>query len=86
MAYTFIILVLSFLLWKVFWNKPNSKQFEDYYVTTITEEFVKVEHPREKTQKILWKEVNEIKLISTDEGPLLPDVWLTLVATENHNI
>lgn len=70
-----------------FWNKifgsksenSNKKQPEDYYETEITDVYVKVTHPKRKTEQIDWNEIEEIKLINTDEGPFLPDVWLILM-------
>lgn len=70
-----------------FWNKifgsksenTNKKQPEDYYETVITDVYVKVTHPKRKTEQIDWNEIEEIKLINTDEGPFLPDVWLILM-------
>ena len=32
-----------------------------------------------KTEKILWKDILEIKFINTDSGPAAPDVWLTIL-------
>jgi hypothetical protein len=63
---------------KIF-GKSNPKNPEDDYLVTIAEEFIKVEHPRRKKEQILWKDINEIRLINTDEGPFLPDVWLALI-------
>ncbi len=62
-----------------FFSKPKFKQPEDYYETTITEEFVKVEHPERETEQVLWKDIVEIKLINTDAGPAAPDIWLALL-------
>lgn len=70
-----------------FWNKifgsksenTNKKQPEDYYKTEITDVYVKVTHPKRKTEQIDWNEIEEIKLINTDDGPFLPDVWLILI-------
>lgn len=57
----------------------DRKQPEDYYESTVTPDFVKVEHPKFGTSQILWKDVRAIKLINTDEGPVLPDIWLALI-------
>lgn len=70
-----------------FWNKifgskkenSNRKQPEDYYETEITDLYVKVTHPERKDEQIDWNEIEEIKLINTDVGPFLPDVWLILI-------
>jgi len=52
---------------------------EDYFNVIITEDYIQVEHPNKKTEKIYWKNINNIKLINTDEGPWLPDVWLAIL-------
>ena len=67
-----------------FWNrifrskseKVKLKQPEDFYQTEITDVYIKVTHPKRKEEQIKWEEIEEIKLINTDEGPFLPDVWL----------
>ncbi|TRO66803.1 hypothetical protein [Christiangramia sabulilitoris] len=59
-------------------KKSNRKNPEDYFETEITESYVKVTHPERKDEQIDWKEIEEIQLINTDEGPFLPDVWLIL--------
>lgn len=65
---------------KIFSKENKSpKNPEDAYLVTITDEYVKVEHPRRATESIRWEEINEIWLINTDDGPLLPDVFLALV-------
>ncbi|MEO8516018.1 MAG: hypothetical protein ABI426_04700 [Flavobacterium sp.] len=58
-------------------------QPEDYYETIITDELIKVEHPKRKTEQILWKDIEEIKLINTDAGPFAPDIWLALLGVNS---
>ena len=52
---------------------------EDDFAITITDDFIKVEHPNRKTEKIFWKDLKEIKLINTDTGPFTIDIWLALI-------
>jgi hypothetical protein len=66
------------ILEKIF-GKPKPKNPEDNFIVTITDEFIRVEHPERKTEEILWKDIKEIKLINTDAGPFAPDVWLVLL-------
>lgn len=63
---------------KVF-GKNNLHHPEDDFVITITSEIIKVEHPKLKSQEVLWTEINEIRLINSDEGPWLIDLWLALL-------
>jgi len=64
-------------------GKPKSRNPEDDFIITITHEWVRVEHPQRKTEQILWKDINEIKLLNTDSGPFLPDVWLVLMGEDS---
>jgi hypothetical protein len=67
------------------WNKTSekkqtkSKRAEDFYEVEITDTFIKVIHPSRPVEQIEWTEIEEIKLVNTDEGPFLPDVWLILM-------
>jgi hypothetical protein len=65
-----------------FVTKTNP-QHEDFYIVTITDESVLVKHPKWGNESVLWKEVHTILLINTNEGPWLPDVWLTLVSNNS---
>ncbi|WP_339925310.1 hypothetical protein [uncultured Cyclobacterium sp.] len=58
----------------------NKKQPEDDFKVSITEDSVKIEHPKRKTEQVEWNNIKEIKLINTDSGPWLPDVWLALIS------
>ena len=57
----------------------NKSQPEDDFKVTVTDESITVEHPKRKTEKVKWNNITEIKLINTDTGPWLPDVWLALI-------
>ncbi|WP_114940004.1 hypothetical protein [Mucilaginibacter endophyticus] len=63
----------------------KAPQLEDSYVVTITQETISVYHPQwlTLTGSIKWDDIHTILLINTDEGPWLPDVWLTLVGDDN---
>lgn len=52
---------------------------ESEFTVTITDTSVKVEHPRRKAEEINWNDIMEIKIITTDAGPLSPDLWLALI-------
>lgn len=64
---------------QIFSKKENKHpQPEDAYKTTITKDYISVEHPKRATELIRWEEIEEIFLINTDEGPFMPDIWLIL--------
>ncbi len=64
-------------------NKSKPKNPEDNYTVTITDQFIKVEHPQRETETVSWENIKEIKMINTDGGPWLPDVWLALIGEED---
>ena len=65
----------------LFTKRPKNP--EDEFKITVTDDFVRVEHPRRKMEEIRWGDINEIRLINTDAGPAAPDVWLALIGTES---
>lgn len=54
------------------------KQPEDYYEVTITNNSVRIQHPAQKTEEVLWVDIETITLVNTDQGPWFPDIWLAL--------
>jgi hypothetical protein len=67
--------------WDIFKREP-AKQPEDYYTVIISSTSVKVEHPKQPAEEIHWNNIRLIKLINTNAGPVLPDVWLTLIGDQ----
>ena len=81
--YTRVIKKMSLIsLFNKLFNR-RSPQPEDLYIVTITEEMVKVEHPKWGGGSVKWDHLHTVLLINTNEGPWLPDVWLTLVDNNN---
>jgi hypothetical protein len=56
---------------------------EDHYKVTITDTGIKVDHPQQIAQSVLWLDLHTILLINTDEGPCQPDVWLNLIGRKS---
>ena len=57
---------------------------EDLYVIEITNDFIKVTHPLENDKLVLWNNITEIHIQTTDEGPFHPDVWLVLIGIDTY--
>jgi len=51
---------------------------EEEFTGVMTQAGGACEHPRRKREFVTWDEMREIRLVTTDDGPLLPDVWLLL--------
>jgi len=64
---------------KLFGRKLSQIPESDFKVT-ITDDFVRVEHPKRKTEEIFWKDINEIRFINTNGGPFTIDIWLALIS------
>lgn len=60
----------------------KKKQPEDYFEITITNDNVQVDHPEREREQITWADIAEISVITTDEGPFVPDVWLILMGKD----
>mgnify|MGYP003421658818 CR=1 FL=1 len=57
---------------------------EDLYTIEITNDFIKVTHPQENDKTVLWDNITEIHIQTTDEGPYRPDVWLVLIGIDTY--
>ena len=44
---------------------------------------MKVEHPKWGIEMLIWTDLQKVFYINTDEGPWLPDLWLTLVGNNS---
>jgi hypothetical protein len=82
MLVTILGLIAFLILPKFIRKKPPSKVLlpENYYIVTITDETVLVSFKDEQLGSVNWKELHTIMLINTDQGPWLPDIWLTLIS------
>ncbi len=49
------------------------------FVVNITDNDVACEHPKRKRESIRWDEVDEIRLVTTADGPHFPDMWLLFI-------
>ena len=45
------------------------------YTVTLTDDEIICEHPKRPKESIRWDAVTEIRLVTTSEGPFLPDMW-----------
>ena len=61
-----------------FFKKFKRLEPEELYIITLTDENLTVAHPGQTVQQIQWSAIEKIELVTTDEGPWLPDVWLVL--------
>lgn len=62
----------------------NKRQPEEYYIVSLSNDLIKVEHPENETQTIRWDDIDEIKLSNNDSGPWGIDIWMVLVGKNSH--
>ena len=55
---------------------------ESEFKVTITDLFIRVEHPSIVVEQVFWNDIHQISIITTDQGPFNPDVWLTLLGDD----
>ena len=55
---------------------------EDDYVIVLTDESIEVMNPDGTKASVRWDDIQTITLMTTDQGPFLPDVWFELNGTE----
>ena len=68
----FVRFISSLFVQKKVWNPEND------FVIMLTDESITVIRPGRVKEMIRWDDVRSISVITTDEGPFLPDVWFVL--------
>lgn len=71
----FFAVCLLVAIFEPWLSKPNVHS--EYRLVTTTDEAA-CEHPKRKREAIRWENVERIWLVTTSEGPRLPDQWLLL--------
>lgn len=64
-------------------KKKRVEPKEENFIIKVTDQFVEVKYPRKEAERVNWDDLVEIKLINTDQGPVLPDVWLALIGSDS---
>lgn len=77
-AATVAALVGLVLFW---WQRRNGSRRpvepERRFVVRVSDTEVACERPDGKTERVSWSELQRVEILTTDEGPMLPDVfWL----------
>ena len=60
---------------KEVWETTPGGPFE----VILTDEAISCIHPKRETETIRWDDIEEIRLVTTTEGPFLPDMWYLFV-------
>ena len=54
---------------------------ESLYTITINDSSVRYDFPNGQHQEIQWSDLTQVDIQTTDEGPMLPDVFWVLIGT-----
>lgn len=76
---TAIVLVILRLIYNPDEEITESEEEVEPFQVVITPEELACEHPRREREAVPWGEIHEIVLITTTEGPFIPDMWLIFV-------
>ncbi len=80
-----LIVLFSIIILFLFGSKKDNKKeiWETTpggpYTLILSEDEMVCEHPTRSKESIRWDKIDEIRLITTDEGPLLPDMWYVFI-------
>lgn len=53
-------------------------QPESQFIVRLSDSEVVCEHPDGQTERVAWEELQEFLIVTTDEGPCIPDVFWVL--------
>lgn len=73
-----VFVVLRMIYEPVEGDESLEEEMEPFQVV-ITPEELACEHPLRKREAVPWSEIREIVLITTSDGPFIPDQWLIFV-------
>jgi hypothetical protein len=59
------------------------RQPESGYVVSISEAEVVCNRPDGKTERVAWNDLQRVEIVTTDQGPFVPDVFWVLHGTES---
>ena len=85
--------IAIFILWRIFTRTSQLPHLHDLaavadgqlmpeglFTIATTDAAVSYEHPNGKTESIAWDELRRVEIITTDEGPFLPDSFWVLTS------
>jgi len=78
-AFLVTVILLAMGLWAINFRKKAKLVWDTTpggpYEVIVTEAGVTCTHASRSTDSIRWNDVEEILLVTTSDGPLLPDMW-----------
>lgn len=80
-----LIIALSIIALFITIKKSNTQKYVwdttpgGSFSLIITEHEIACEHPERERESVPWDEITEIMLVTTDEGPFLPDMWFVFM-------
>ena len=77
------ILFISFifgtaLIISLFFYNRKAFRKEEQYQVILSDEKIRCIHPEKPNEFVLWKEISEVTIVTTDKGPHEPYIWILL--------
>jgi len=69
-------MIIRFAMWFTKGKQP------DRFSVLVSDHDLACKHPKRPVELITWDAVDEIRLVTTSDGPCLPDKWLCFVGRE----
>ncbi|PKL17318.1 MAG: hypothetical protein CVV49_11580 [Spirochaetae bacterium HGW-Spirochaetae-5] len=60
----------------------NRKNPELHYVVNVDDEGISCSHPKRNFERINWTDIDEIAIVTTNDGPFFPDVWFVFIGKD----
>ena len=85
------LIVLIGIVIVAIWMLASRRKSKEVWETTpggpfevvLTDETISCTHPKREIETIRWDDVEEIRLVTTSDGPFLPDRWYLFVGDGN---
>ncbi|MGV3605188.1 MAG: hypothetical protein ACO1RA_02190 [Planctomycetaceae bacterium] len=80
-----LVCFIGVATWMVVKRKATKDVWESTpggpYQVIISDESISCVHPQRATETIRWDDIDEIRLVTTSDGPFSPDQWYLFVGT-----
>ena len=91
LSWLFLVLCTGYLFWEFFLRhnpafrsqSANSLPDESFFVVSVDDHSVSYQHPSGAIETIDWSDLRCVEIVTTDQGPFLPDVFWVLTGKEN---
>jgi len=73
------VFAVSLAISLILYNRKVLRK-EERYLVIMEEDRISCLHPEKPDESILWREISEVVIVTTNKGPYEPYIWILLVA------